>query len=160
MTDPRLDLVLERTVDVPVARVWRAWTRPEHLKRWFTPLPWTTVACEIDLRPGGIFRTVMRSPAGEDHTNLGCILEAVENRRFVWTDALEPGFRPARQNAQRPFQFTAVILLEPAGAGTKYSATAMHKDEDGRARHDAMGFANGWGTALDQLVAHMRSVED
>ena len=41
-----------------------AWTHPEHLKRWFTPAPWTTVDCEIDLRPGGIFRTTMRSPDG------------------------------------------------------------------------------------------------
>ncbi|HEY2939715.1 MAG TPA: SRPBCC domain-containing protein [Gaiellaceae bacterium] len=35
--------------------VWMAWTQPEHLKKWFTPAPWTTVDCEIDLRPGGVF---------------------------------------------------------------------------------------------------------
>lgn len=61
--DPKLDLVLERVVDVPRELVWKARTTPEHLKKWFTPAPWTTVDCEIDLRPGGIFRTVMRSPA-------------------------------------------------------------------------------------------------
>ena len=86
-TDPRLDLVLERVVEVPPELVWKAWTEPEHLKRWFTPLPWTTVECEIDLRPGGIFRTVMRSPEGQDHPNMGCYLEVVPNRRLVWTDA-------------------------------------------------------------------------
>ena len=63
--DPKLDLVLERIVDVPRELVWMAWTAPEHLKKWFTPVPWTTVDCEIDLRPGGIFRTVMRSPEAE-----------------------------------------------------------------------------------------------
>ena len=55
--DPNLDLILEREVDVPRESVWAAWTRPELLKKWFTPAPWTTVDCEIDLRPGGIFRT-------------------------------------------------------------------------------------------------------
>ena len=50
----------------------RAWTTPEHLKKWFTPAPWTTVDCEIDLRPGGIFRTVMRSPEGQEFPNVGC----------------------------------------------------------------------------------------
>ena len=62
--DPRLDLLLERIVDVPPRLVWTAWTDPEHLKQWFTPASWQTVGCEIDLRPGGVFRTVMRSPAG------------------------------------------------------------------------------------------------
>ena len=45
--DSRLDLVLERIVDVPPELVWAAWTEPEQLKRWFTPAPWTTVDCEI-----------------------------------------------------------------------------------------------------------------
>jgi uncharacterized protein YndB with AHSA1/START domain len=76
-TDPELDLVLERVVDVPPALVWRAWTEPERLKRWFTPKPWQTVECEIDLRPGGIFRTTMRSPEGEDTPHVGCYLEVV-----------------------------------------------------------------------------------
>ena len=56
-TDPKLDLVLERVIDVPRRLVWEAWTRPEHLKEWFCPKPWGVSDCEIDLRPGGIFRT-------------------------------------------------------------------------------------------------------
>lgn len=70
--DPRLDLVIERIVDVPPELVWKAWTSPEHLKPWFTPVPWKTVDCEIDLRPGGMFRTVMRSPEGQEFPNVGC----------------------------------------------------------------------------------------
>lgn len=160
MIDPKLDLVLERHVDVSPALVWAAWTQPEHVKKWFTPVPWMTVECEIDLRPGGIFRTVMRSPEGQDFPNLGCYLEIVPNRKLVWTDALEPGFRPTRQapNPNCPFVFTATILLEPYGKGTKYTAIVMHKDEASRGEHDAMGFHSGWGTALDQLVEHMKRV--
>lgn len=69
--DPKLDLVLERLVEVPVELVWAAWTTPEHLKHWFTPKPWTTTEAEVDLRPGGTFRTVMRSPEGEEFDNVG-----------------------------------------------------------------------------------------
>lgn len=158
MIDPKLDLVLERIVPVSPELVWAAWTEPEHVKKWFTPAPWTTVECEIDLRPGGIFRTVMRSPEGEDFPNLGCFLEIVPNRKLVWTDALEADFRPARQEpgANCPFRFTATILLEPHGKGTKYTAIAMHKDAASRGEHEAMGFQTGWGTALDQLVEHMK----
>ena len=157
--DLELDLVLTRTVDVSPELVWAAWTQPERLMKWFTPKPWTTVDCEIDLRPGGVFRTVMRSPEGEDFPNLGCYLEIIPNRKLVWTDALEAGFRPSRREPgpNCPFLFTAAILLEPSGKGTKYTAIAMHKDQEGRRKHEDMGFHSGWGTALDQLVAHAGS---
>ncbi|GJI87352.1 hypothetical protein RugamoR1_05150 [Rugamonas sp. R1(2021)] len=52
---------------------------------WFTPAPWTTLEAECDLRPGGLFRSVMAGPNGERHDNFGCYLEVVENRRLTWT---------------------------------------------------------------------------
>ena len=149
--DPKLDLVLERDVDVSPALVWMAWTKPEHLSKWFTPAPWTVSDCEIDLRPGGVFRTMMRAPDGKEFPNIGCYLEVVPNERLVWTDALLPGFRPAA----KPF-FTGVVTLAPRGTGTRYTAIAMHRDEAGRAKHDEMGFHKGWGAALDQLVTHVK----
>ena len=151
--DPRLDLVLERVIDVPRELVWAAWTKPEHVFNWFTPAPWTTTHCEIDLRPGGAFRTIMRSPEGKDYPNAGCYLEIVPNERLVWTDALLPGYRPA----ENPF-FTAILTLEPHGKGTRYTAIGMHRDEAGRKRHEEMGFHSGWGKALDQLVAHAKTM--
>ena len=146
--DPKLDLVLERTVDVPPELVWKAWTTPEHICKWFTPKPWTTTSCEIDLRPGGAFKAIMCSPEGKEFPNVGCYLEIVPNRRLVFTDALLPGFRPSAN----PF-FTAVIEIEPEGKGTRYRATAIHRDEEARKKHEEMGFHTGWGAALDQLVA-------
>ena len=149
-TDPRLDLVLERFIDVPPQLVWRAWTEPELIKQWFTPRPWQTVECDIDLRPGGAFRTVMQGPEGERNEGVGCILEAVPNERFTWTGALLPDFRP---NSSDELVFTAVISMRPHGAGgTSYRAHVMHRDEEGRITHEKMGFYEGWGTALDQLV--------
>lgn len=152
--DPELDLVLERVVDVRPELVWRAWTEPEHLMRWFTPRPWSTVACEIDLRPGGMFKTTMRSPEGEVlPANAGCYLEVVEHRRLVWTDALLPGYRPSGEAFM-----TAMILLEPAGKGTRYTAIAMHANPEARKQHEDMGFQMGWATALDQLVEHAKTM--
>lgn len=154
--DPKLDLMLERTIDVPPQLVWRAWTEPALVKQWFTPAPWKTVGCEIDLRPGGAFRTVMRSPEGEDHENVGCFLDIVDNQRLVWTDMLGPGYRPRGAGLNDKTNcgfFTAFILLEPAGKGTRYLARVLHAREADRKRHEDMGFHQGWGTALDQLVA-------
>ncbi|MBE7462629.1 MAG: SRPBCC family protein [Planctomycetes bacterium] len=146
--DPKLDLVLERIVDVPPELVWAAWTNPEHLKEWFTPRPWTVSEVELDVRPGGIFRTVMCSPEGKEFPNVGIYLEVVPNKRLVFTDALLPGYRPA----PNPFM-TAIVTLEAHGKGTRYVATALHRDEAAREQHEKMGFHDGWGKALDQLVA-------
>jgi uncharacterized protein YndB with AHSA1/START domain len=51
---------------------------------------------------------------------------------------------------------TAVIELEPHGAGTRYTAIAMHGDAATRERHEEMGFHDGWSTVLDQLVAMVK----
>lgn len=150
--DPKLDLVLERVVDVPRELVWKAWTEPKHLVNWFTPAPWKTTDCEIDLRPGGIFRTTMCGPNGEVHASAGCYLEVVPNERLVWTDALLPGYRPS----ENPF-LTAILTFEKEGSGTRYKAIAIHRDVAIRDQHEAMGFYGGWSTALDQLVAYVKT---
>ena len=151
--DPNLDLVLERVIDVPPKLVWTAWTKPEHVREWFVPKPWTAVDCEIDLRPGGMFRFVMRSPDGQDFPNVGCYLEVIPTERLVWTDALVPGYRPS----ENPF-FTAVVTMQPEKGGTRYKAIAIHRDEAGRKQHEEMGFHDGWGQVLDQLVEYAKKM--
>lgn len=157
--NPALDLILEREVDVSPEEIWQAWTTPEHLKQWFCPLPWKTVDCEIDLKPGGLFRTVMQSPEGQQFPNSGCYLEVLPNKRLTWTNALEPGFRPANIPEQSPghecaeFMMTASIVLEAIPKGTRYTAYVLHTDAASKQRHEAMGFQQGWSAVLDQLVA-------
>lgn len=149
--DPSLDLVLDREVPVAPAIVWAAWTQPEHLKKWFCPRPWQVTECEIDLRPGGKFRTVMRGPDGPAMDNTGCYLEVVPGQRLVWTGALGEGFRPNDTSAA-PFVFSAILTLTPKGAGTAYRAHVMHATAAAAKAHEQMGFTAGWGKALEQLV--------
>jgi uncharacterized protein YndB with AHSA1/START domain len=151
-----LDLILERTVDVAPELVWKAWTTPELLVQWFAPKPWSTTSCEIDLQPGGKFDTTMRSPEGDEYPSSGCILVVEEGSRLVFTSGLGPGFRP--QIAEDGFPFTAIISIEPDGSGTKYTATGIHADASSRKSHEDMGFAEGWGMALDQLVEVAKSL--
>jgi uncharacterized protein YndB with AHSA1/START domain len=148
--DSKLDLVLERIVDLPPEIIWQAWTKPEHLKHWFCPRPWGVSSCQIDLRPGGAFNTIMLSPDGQEFPMNGCYLEIIENRKLVWTDALISGYRPS----EKPF-FTGILNLEPLGTGTKYKAIGLHKDEVSRNQHEEMGFSKGWSIALDQLIEYM-----
>lgn len=152
--DPNLDLVLEREIDVPPELVWTAWTTPEHLMQWFAPKPYETTSCEIDLRPGGKFRTVMRSPEGEEMDGgVGCYLEVEPNRRLSWSSALGPGFRPVESD----FPFTAILTLEPTATGTRYRAVAVHGTKELKAAHEEMGFHEGWGQVADQMVEFIKT---
>lgn len=154
--DPALDLVLKRQTALPAELVWKAWTTPELLVHWFTPKPWRTAECDMQLWPGGRFLTVMEGPDGERFSGEGCILEVVENRRLVWTSALLPGYRPKPDQESDPgFSFTAIIEMEATEAGTNYSATLRHGDPNAKRRHEEMGFESGWGAAFDQLVTLM-----
>jgi uncharacterized protein YndB with AHSA1/START domain len=160
--NPELDLMFECIVDVSPELVWEAWTTPEKLMPWFCPLPWKTVACEIDLRLGGRFQTIMQSPEGQTFSNDGCYLEIIPNQKLVWTNALKPGFRPVKQPEASPgyecaeFLMTASIMLTPHARGTKYTALVQHANPEARVKHEEMGFKEGWGAALDQLVAMIK----
>jgi uncharacterized protein YndB with AHSA1/START domain len=160
--NPEFDLMFERIVDVPRELIWAAWTTPEKLMPWFCPLPWKTVECEIDLRVGGRFYTVMQSPEGQSFPNTGCYLELIKNEKLTWTNALEPGFRPVNPPKPSPghecaeFLMTATIMLEPHTKGTKYTALVRHANTEARIAHEKMGFEEGWGTCLDQLVAMIK----
>ena len=145
-TDPDLDLVLDRTIEADPQRVWEAWTDPEQVKRWFAPAPWRVAECEIDLRPGGTFRTKMAGPNGEEFDGPGCYLEVIEARRLVFTDALTAGYRPAPEAF-----FTVILTIEPSEEGSRYVVRALHASREQRQKHEEMGFYEGWRKCLDQL---------
>ncbi len=146
------ELILVRETEVPPERLYAGWTQPELLVQWFTPKPWTTTACEIDLRVGGTCKTTMRSPEGQEFPNTGVYLEIVPNERLVFTDAYGPGWEPN----PNPF-FTAVLTFETLPNGkTRYTARAMHWTAEAREQHATMGFIEGWGKAFDQLVELVR----
>ena len=161
MTD-KLDLVLERTIDAPVDLVWKAYTDPEHLKQWFAPRPYQITECDLDLKPGGIFRIRMTGPDGFDtgHGTPGCVLEVVENRKLAWTSAIGPGYRPNEAGEGcDSFPMTAIVTFEDAGNGkTAYKAVALHKNEADRETHEKMGFHDGWGTVSGQLEEYAKGL--
>ena len=153
LINPILDL--ELTVDVALTpeQLFEGWTNPEMLKQWFCPRPWKVAACSIDLRPGGLFSNVMQSPEGElMPENRGCYLLIERPLRLVWTGILGEDFRP---NAipQLGFGFVCDLRFTPLPqGGSRFHAIVRHSDAEGRSKHEAMGFHQGWRAALSQLV--------
>jgi uncharacterized protein YndB with AHSA1/START domain len=156
--NPKFDLMIERIVDVPVEKIWKGWTEPEHIVKWFCPRPYMVTKCEVDLRPGGIYRTDMKGPDMPESPCSGCILEVISYKKFVWTSALGANFRPNPIPENGPdLLFTGMILLESLGSQTKYTAIAIHADEASSKKHAEMGFHEGWGICLDQLVEAIKA---
>jgi uncharacterized protein YndB with AHSA1/START domain len=142
------ELVLTRVIDVPRAKLYRAWTEPELMKKWFAPLPWTTSKVENDLRPGGSSLVVMRSPEGQEFPSPGVSLEVVKNEKLVFTDAFVNAWQPS----EKAFM-VATITFEDHDGGTKYTARVQHWSAADRETHEKMGFHEGWGQCTDQLAA-------
>lgn len=155
--NPKRDVVLERFIDAPRHLVWEALTKPEHLKEWYMPKAWGGVAhCELDVRPGGIFSIDITSADGQEFPNLGCFLEVMPMERLSWTSMLFPGYRPAVFD---DIPITAIVTMETVGAGTRYVFTALHRDEADCEKNKASGWQQGTEIALDQFVAHVKSMQ-
>ena len=140
-------LTIKRAMDAPVEAVWRCWTEPELLKRWFCPKPWFITDVCMDLKPGGEFSCVMHGPDGQRFDHIGVFLEVEPMRRLVMTDAFRPGWIPG----DRAF-VVAEKIFEDAGKGrTRYTARAMHWDRASLKEHERRGFHEGWGKAAEEL---------
>ncbi len=104
----------------------------------------------VELFPGGEFYNVMEGPNGERMENHGCYLKVVPHQELIWTGLLTRGFRPAPPQTMG-FGFVATLQFIKNDGGTLYRAVVAHSDEEGRRRHEQMGFREGWGLALNQL---------
>ena len=144
-------LTISRLIAAPPSAVWNAWSVPENLAKWWIPAPIECQVVTLDLRPGGGFVTRMREAGAADfqpHVD-GCFLEAIPEKKLVFTTVLTEGWQPA----EPWLALTAILTIEAQDGGTLYSARVLHKTPEDSAKHDEMGFQEGWGTAIGQLAA-------
>ncbi|WP_428644917.1 VOC family protein [Roseibium sp.] len=142
-----LTLEIMRTIAAPRQVVWRCWTDPELLKKWFCPKPWSVAEADLDLRPGGRMNTVMAGPNGERIENAGVFLEIVDGERLTFTDGYEENFVPKAIS----FMTGYVELSDSADGCTRLVWGARHTSEVTRDQHLEMGFEEGWKAASAQL---------
>lgn len=140
-------LRVTRLVEVSREKIYRCWTEPELMVKWFTPSPWGTKSADLKVEAGGRFNTVMLDPDGKEYPNEGVFLEVVPNEKLVFTDAFTEGWFPSG----KPFMVATLELTEENGK-TRYTAYAKHWTQEACEEHEKMGFVDGWNKALDQLL--------
>jgi uncharacterized protein YndB with AHSA1/START domain len=84
-----LEIELTRVFDAPRLLVFEAMSKPEHLRRWWGPRGSTMPICEIDFRPGGAWRFVIRKPGGQEYAFRGEFRDIVAPERMVQTFEFE-----------------------------------------------------------------------
>lgn len=139
------ELVLTRLIDAPRRLVFKAWTQPEHVARWWGPKGFTTIHCDMDIRVGGAYRCAMRSPQGTDYWKRGVYRELVEPDRIVFTFAWEDA-----DGNPGPELLTTVTFDDESGK------TRLTLRQSGftsvERRDDHMG---GWTSCLERFADYM-----
>ena len=138
-------LTLKRHYPVAPEKVWRAWTDPQAIKRWWGPGgPDPVAAAELDLRVGGRFRIVFGGAQGTEHECAGIYREVVPNRKLVFT-WYWPNTTPERVSL-------VTILFKPVGGGTDLEF--LHEQFFDEAARD--GHTRGWSESLAKLEAFLK----
>ena len=139
-------LTLTRTYPVAPEKVWRAWTDPQALKKWFGPGDEPVSLAELDVRVGGRFHIVFGGPDGRANDVRGVYREVVPNSRLVFTWTW-PNSTPERESL-------VTVQMRAAGNGTDF-VLSHEQLFDERVRDD---HKQGWSTALDKLERSVRDV--
>lgn len=145
------EFVLTRVFNAPRRRVFEAWTKPEHVRRWYGCGAFTLTVCEIDLRVGGAYRYTMRAPDGVDHTMQGVYREITPPGRLVYTEQyVTPG---STSNEA----LVTVILAEHDGM-TTLTSTVLHQSRADRDGHLNSGMESGAAETYDRLADHLATM--
>ncbi len=93
LADPATSLYGARILQAPVELVWRVWTDPEHVARWWGPEGFTNTISRMDVEPGGHWQLVMHGPDGTDYKNHSVFVDIETHKRIVFDHVSGPVFR-------------------------------------------------------------------
>ena len=153
------EIVITRIFNAPRELVWKAWTEPERVMRWWGPRGFTSPVCKIDLRVGGKYLYCMRSPEGKDYWSTGVYQEIIPPEKIVATDSFadENGnVVPATHYGMSPdFPLTLQVTVTfEEHEGNKTKMTLRHSGTPSGEMSDQT--EAGWNESFDKLAESLR----
>jgi uncharacterized protein YndB with AHSA1/START domain len=140
------ELVLERTFNAPRDLVFKVWTDPEHLAKWWGPEGFTTTVETLELRPGGNLLLTMNAANGLIIPTKGVFQEIVQNEKLVFTTS---SFEDERGNAQ--LEVLNTVTLTEENGRTKLTLHALVLKSTPAVAGSLAGMKEGWNSSLDRL---------
>lgn len=156
-TEKYKTILLKRAFTLPVETVWKAWTDPESMKKWYGPKGFTCHYAEIDLREGGKYLNCMKSEDGKEYWGTGTFKEIVPQRKLVYTDSFSDNkgnIIPA-SDLQMPGEWPLelIITIELEDLGGRAYLTLKHEGIPPEAADDCV---KGWEESFDKLEANLK----
>jgi len=142
------ELVITRVIDAPRRLVFKLWTQPEHIARWWGPQGFTTIACQMDIRVGGAYRFGMRSPQGTELWKRGVYREIVEPERIVFTFAWE------NKDGRPRHELLTTVTFAEEGARTRL--TLRQAGFETIEQRD--GHVTGWTSCFERFVEYLSTI--
>ncbi|AYG64998.1 MULTISPECIES: SRPBCC domain-containing protein [unclassified Rhizobium] len=141
---PTREIVLTRDIAAPRVLLFRLWTEPEHLMRWWGPQTTTASSVSIDLREGGAWRHCILTTEGREYWSHGRYLEIVPPQRLVFTFAWE------NQDGKPGHPMQVTVEFHELGEKTRLVFRKAELPDDTELRLQT----GGWEQALDKYVAY------
>jgi uncharacterized protein YndB with AHSA1/START domain len=154
------EFVMTRVFDAPRSLVYRAWTDPQHMARWWGPHHFTNPVCELDVRPGGAFLIVMRGPDGSEFPCRGIYREVSPPARLVYTDdhsgmpdMWHDWVDPSRdKSAAKPaLESVTTVTFDDLGGKTRLTLRTLFASVAVRDAMLKIQMAEGWAQSLERL---------
>jgi uncharacterized protein YndB with AHSA1/START domain len=147
-------IVITRVFDAPRDLVFKAWTDAAHLAQWWGPKGFTNPVCEVDARPGGALRIVMRAPDGAEHAMTGVFREVAPPARLVFTSTA------VAQDGKPLLEGLTTVTFAEQGGKTKLTVESRAVGRVDYAARMLEGMEAGWTQSIDRLgeqIARMRT---
>jgi uncharacterized protein YndB with AHSA1/START domain len=145
------ELVLERIIDAPREKVFKAWTDPVHIGEWFGPTGFTITTKSMDVKQGGRWIFTMHGPDGTDYASELTYIEIVAPERLVIGYNATPEFDLK--------EFSAVITFEDVNGKTKLTLRHMFANAEERVKQEKIGAVEGGEQTVGRLAEYLKKTQ-
>ena len=143
------EVIITRVFDAPRELVFKMWTDPKHVAQWWGPKGFTNPVCEMDARPGGALRIVMRGPDGAEYPMTGVFREIAAPERLVFTNvAVDKEGHPLLEGL-------TTVTFAHEGGKTKLTLRTRAVGLVAQAARMLEGMEAGWTQSIDRLEEHV-----
>ncbi len=146
--------------NAPLSKVWKAWTEPESVMKWWGPENFTAPVVKIDLKVGGSYLSNMRSPEGEEVWSTGVYKEIVPMKRIVSTDSFADSdgnvisASTYGMSGDWPLELNITVMFEEVDGKTKL--TLQHQGFPDRKNRDLA--ETGWKESFNKLANYLKTI--